>query len=207
MTLLNRGNTKLGKDVWHTNLPAGVSCPGASNWCELHCYAKKGFYRMPTTTVKYADNLALLREDPGAYEAQLGFELAKLKPGSVVRVHTSGDLESVEHIGIWARVAAGNEHITFYLYTRSHAVPKLRAAIERDLFPVANMHVWASTDESMSRAPSGWREARVFDTAEEAREGTFGVVCPEQTGKRASCTDCGLCWNAKPNAKLAFVSH
>jgi hypothetical protein len=205
--LITRGNSKLGKGVFVTSLPAGESCPGATDWCSRFCYAKKGFFTMTTHRNKYSRQLALLRSDPGAYEAQLRFELSKLKTGSVMRFHVAGDIDSVEHIGIIARAISSRPDIQFYLYTRSWRVAELREAIERQLFPLANLHVWGSTDPSCGEPPEGWRSARVFDSADDARAGGYSVVCPEQLGRKASCSECQLCWHAKPNAKLAFIAH
>lgn len=207
MSLVTKGNSKLGPGVYVTSLTAGASCPGASSWCEALCYAKKGFFLMPTHQDKYAQQLMLLREDPGAYEAQLTWEVAKLRPGSVFRYHVSGDIDSVEHVGIIRRVTESRPDVVFYLYTRSYRVAVIRRAIEKQLFQLPNLHVWGSTDPTMPPVPKGWREARVFDTADEARTGGFGTVCPEQTGRKASCSECGLCWRAKPTAQLAFITH
>lgn len=207
MTLVTKGNSKLGKGVYITSLTAGDSCGGASDWCREYCYAKRGFFTMPTHLSKYAEQLSLLREDPGAYEAQLRLEVAKLPAGSVFRFHVSGDIDSVEHVGIIRRVVESRPEVEFYLYTRSYRVTAIRRAVEKQLFQLPNLHVWGSTDPTMPPAPKGWREARVFDTQEQARDGGFAVICPEQTGRKASCTDCGLCWHAKPTAQLAFITH
>lgn len=206
LKLVTRGNKKLGGRVYVTSLTSGESCPGASSWCEALCYAKKGFFQMPTIQQRYQQQLVLLREDPGAYQAQLTLEVAKLRPGSLFRFHVSGDIDSVEHVGIIAAVTKSRPDVEFWLYTRSYRVTAIRRAVEKQLFQLPNLHVWASTDPSMPAAPEGWREARVFDTEGEAREARF-PVCPEQTGLRPDCQSCGLCWHAKPSARLAFISH
>lgn len=210
--LVAKGNKKLGTGIFHTNLPAGDSCPGASAYCggvgedgEGVCYAKRGFYVMQRE--RYGTNLDYLREDPAAYGLQLMADVAILRPGSVFRFHTAGDIDSVRHVGIIRAVCESRPDIEFYLYTRSwNAGAALREAIERELFPLANLTVWASSDPTMPPTPDGWREARIYPDEATAREDRK-PVCPEQTGKRASCTDCGLCWNAKPTAVLAFIEH
>ena len=202
--LVAKGNKKLGKGIWHTNLPAGDACPGASSYCSDVCYAKKGFYVLQRA--RYGTNLDYLRNEPEAYGLQLLADVAALKPGSVFRFHTAGDIDSVEHVGIIRDVCLSRPDIAFYLYTRSHAVLDIREAIETELFPLANLTVWASSDPSMGPVPDGWREARIYPDEATARADRK-PVCPEQTGKRPDCTSCGLCWNAKPNAKLAFIEH
>jgi hypothetical protein len=154
--------------------------------------------------VKYRGNLAMLRESPEAYREALVSDLSALKIGSVFRFHTAGDIDSVEHVGIIADACNSRPDVSFYLYTRSWRVPDIREAIESTLFPIPNLTVWASTDPSLKSAPEGWREARVFGTFDDA-EGY--AHCPEQTGKRPDCESCGLCWNAKEGARLAFAQH
>jgi len=204
--LVVMGNGKLGPHIAHTDLPAGPSCPGASSWCELHCYVKHGRFMMPTIQSKYATSFDMLQNDPDAYEAQLVDEVSRLKVGSVFRWHTSGDVSSLEHFRLIVRVCETRPDVTFYLYTRSHTQPWGRTMLAEGR-KVPNLHLAASTDSSMTRAPKGWREARVFDDASAARAAGFGAVCPEQTGARPNCETCGLCWRAKPDARLAFVAH
>jgi hypothetical protein len=121
----------------------------------------------------------------------------------VFRFHTSGDIDSVEHVDIMRDAILSRPDVRFYLYTRSWMIPNLREAIEARLFPLENLHVWASTDRTMPAAPKGWRVATVVSDHADAS----GPVCPEQTGKRTSCSDCGLCWNARPGARLTFLEH
>lgn len=201
--LVAKGNKKLGPNVWHTNLPAGDSCPGASEYCGDVCYAKRGFYVLQRE--RYGTNLDYLRDHPAEYGLQLLAEVAKLKPGSTFRFHTAGDIDSETHVGIIRDICESRPDVDFYLYTRSWNTA-LRGIIERELFPLPNLTVWASSDPSMPAIPEGWREARIYPDEIAARAARM-PVCPEQTGKRTSCSDCGLCWNAKPAARLAFIEH
>lgn len=210
MNVISKGNMKLGKNVWHTNLDIGPdgSCPGATSWCELKCYAQKS-YRYPSVGTKYRGNLAMLRETPDVYRDALLQDLESLKVGAVFRFHTAGDIANVGHVDIIRQACESRPDVQFYLYTRSWRIPEIRDAIVSGLFTVPNLTVWASTDPSVGadEVPSGWREARVFDTFEDASTDGFNTHCPEQTGKRPSCEACGLCWNAKPEARLAFATH
>lgn len=201
--LVSKGNAKLGPGVYHTNLSAGPpelggSCIGATDWCRLYCYAQQGFYMMPSNQAKYAEQTALLRDDPGAYEAQLTWEVAKLRPGSVFRFATSGDIMSAEHARIIGRVVQSRPDVSFYLYTRSWQDQGVRAELTK-LRKLANLTVWASTDPDTGPAPRGWRTAGVDSD-------TPGILCPQQAGRKASCTDCKLCWTAKDGVRLNFLT-
>lgn len=198
-------NVKLGPDVRSTSLTAGLTCPGASEWCAAECYAKKGRFGSPSVSAALDARSDLAMRDLPAYEAQLRLDLTKLGTGTV-RIHAAGDFFSREYVMMWCRVAADFPAITFYCYTRSWNVPGMRGLLE-GFDRLRNVTVWASTDETMPPAPKRWNEARLFHTGNEAKEAGY-TVCPEQTGKRASCSDCGLCWRVKGTTfKLAFIEH
>lgn len=205
MTYLTRGNRKLGASILHFDLPAGpaASCPGASEYCAAVCYARHGHFMFGNVQSKYAANLAAFRS--GTLEDGLRQELLKLPAGTVIRLHTSGDFLSVAYVRMWARLAAAFPALTFYAYTRSWRVPAILRALE-DFRTLANVTLWASHDPTMPTAPAGWPVARIVPTFADA---PAEAHCPEQTGRRASCADCGLCFSSKlqPTARLAFKLH
>lgn len=198
MPLLTRGNTKLGSRIWHFNLPAGESCPGASTWCARHCYAKHGNYRFANIRQRYAANMAM---PIGELRRQLDAELSTLPSRAVVRIHTSGDFHSYGYIAMWCLLAKAHPIIPFYAYTRSWRVPELVTALD-EFRALPNVTLWASTDDTTGPAPDGWPEATIG-----FRPGY--ASCPEQTGRRLDCSDCGLCWHhhLRADARLAFRSH
>jgi protein gp88 len=205
--LLTRGNRKLGASIYHFDLPAGrdASCPGASTYCAAVCYARKGHYLFGSVQAKYAASLALWRRKPAQLELQLARELTALPVATVVRLHTSGDFLSAGYVGMWSRLAATHPGLTFYAYTRSWVIPSIRASL--DIFrTLANVTLWASTDPTMPTPPADWPTTQIVTDWSLA---PTVAHCPEQTGKRASCADCGLCWssNLRPNARLAFKLH
>jgi hypothetical protein len=205
--LLTRGNAKLGRDILHFDLPAGpaASCPGASTFCASICYARKGHYLFGSVQAKYAANFELWRAHPAQLERMLTAELAKLPAGTVIRLHTSGDFVSAAYVGMWSRLAAVHPALTFYAYTRSWTVRPIRDMLDI-LRSMPNVKIWASHDPTMPTPPDGWPVARIVRAWTEA---PAEAHCPEQTGKRASCSDCGLCFSPKlrATARLAFKLH
>lgn len=205
MPTLTRGNAKLGRDILHFDLPAGpaASCPGASTFCASICYARHGHYLFGSVQAKYAANFEAWKA--GTLEPVLASELAKLPAGTVIRLHTSGDFVSAAYVAMWHRLASTHPALTFYAYTRSWRVPAILRALDT-LRTLANVKIWASTDPTMPAPPHGWPIARIVrDWTEAPAE----AHCPEQTGKRASCSDCGLCFSPKlrATARLAFKLH
>lgn len=205
MAYLVAGNRKLGRSILHFDLPAGpeASCPGASEYCAAVCYARKGHYTFPSVQDKYAANLAALHS--GALESALRLELDALVPSTVIRLHTSGDFLSAAYVRMWQRLAASHPALIFYAYTRSWRVARMLPALE-SLRQLANFTLWASADPTMPNPPAGWPTTRIVATFADAP----GIAhCPEQTGKRADCASCGLCFNPRlrPDARLAFKLH
>ena len=205
--LLTLGNHKLGPKIWHFDLPAGPqsggSCPGASAYCASICYARHGHYLFGSVQAKYAANLAAW--EAGDLEHLLAAELGTLKPGTVIRLHTSGDFLSVEYVDMWGRLATAFPALTFYAYTRSWVVRAIKRELDK-LRKLPNVTLWASTDATMPAPPRGWPVTRIVDSFADA---PTMAHCPEQTGKRANCGECGLCFHPKlrATARLAFKLH
>ena len=200
--LVTRGNAKLGPDVYLTNLPAVSGCDWRTFLCSLGCYANRG--RSRPLQSRYGRNLEILQTDPRGYERTLVREISELRP-RVFRFHVSGELQSVRHARMVLRIVRRFPETRFFLYTRSWKDSRILEELRRvDSEP--NAFVWFSTDASETvPLPSG-RIARIFADEESLRSAGY-AYCPEQSGRRESCSDCQLCWTAKPNAKLGFVVH
>jgi hypothetical protein len=223
--MLTKGNAKVGQGIYVWNLPAGSlwSCPGASGACDASlrggaCYARpdthKGTFGQAATRRMYATNWALVSGENqdcqtfcDSMVAFIGRLNANRRRCGVVRVHTSGDFHSAPYVDAWVRVADAHPDVRFFAYTRSWAVPSLVPALD-NLRALPNFTVWASTDSTMAPAPNGWPEATIVGPR--FRDTPPGYArCPEQTGRRASCSDCGLCYSPRlrPSAHLAFALH
>jgi hypothetical protein len=151
-------------------------------------------------------NLKLWNEDAPEFERRLMADIDQLKDGSLFRFHISGDIPSADYARMIGRIVAAYPAIDFWLYTRSYRVAAILPEIERLETDYPNLKVWRSTDSSVEPQPLA-RDARAFETAIEAKAAGY-TVCPEQTGAKESCEDCGLCFKiSKPTFKLAFVKH
>ena len=114
--------------------------------------------------------------------------------GYVVRLHILGDFFSIAYVKWWSKQLDKRPALHIYGYSRHHPFKPIGRAIlalrERhpDRFQVR-----------FSNLPSDKFSANSEHVAED------GIVCPEQTGKSASCGDCGLCWSMdKP---VIFLDH
>lgn len=201
--LFSPGNPKIGA-IWNFSLPAGsaiidgkpfVTCPGRSDWCRQHCYARKGRFEFGNVKRKYLWNLQqTLKPD---FAGQAIAEL-RTKKDKYVRVHVSGDFYSIPYINKWIAIAKALPDFKFYAYTRVWRVPKLWTALQK-LRRLPNFEVMASTDPATGQAPAGVREAGIA-TVYRGK----ALPCRAQT-EGVTCRQCLYCWHGKEN--VAFRQH
>lgn len=111
------GNAKIGA-ITQFSLPAGqnfrgATCPGATEFCESLCYAKK----FPSTLHewRYYVNWAYALLFPKRFIEV--WKIAALT--GVVRAHVGGDYFSTDYVKMWIEICQSRPHNRFYSYTRS----------------------------------------------------------------------------------------
>lgn len=202
MPLLVRGNEKTGRSVRTWSIPAVDTCPGSTIACREFCYATGHRYNMPSVRQALADKWKAALETDTFIE-QMSAELSHLRPGTVIRLHASGDFFSVGYIRAWITLARRHPSLAMYTYTRSWRVPGLRRELNI-LRRLPNVRVWASTDTDTGPSPKGWLAAH---TSEEFVPGQ--IACMEQTGAKGTCAECRLCFVVRTDkpVKLSFRHH
>lgn len=214
-----KGNTKLGPDVYtYSRLPGrAYTCPGSTDECEHICYAKRVVEEHGIVQLIWTAN-------SGSDEVP-----SELPPGAkIVRFHVSGDFDTVEYIYQWTELTDHYPWVRFFGYTRSWRVPELLPALER-LRGRYNVQLFASMDKSMTELPpKGWRRAwleddlRAFANGHISPHNGFSValagdadtffpaqpslVCPEETGRKASCQACRYCIDGQ-RGDVVFLLH
>jgi hypothetical protein len=198
-------------------LPSGkaFSCPGATEVCELICYAgklEKVYKGVRDVLVHNFETLRALDFD-GMVEALsdmvADFERDCDKRGAdkLFRIHWDGDFFSDDYAEAWRVVIARHADVRFWVYTRvvSAAVMLHKAALP-------NLSLYFSADSenapvaAMLRKTYGIRMAWLaenFQTGQaavKALTGKPGAKCPENAGRLAliapegsACVRCGLC--------------
>lgn len=212
------GNSKLGPGVFtYSRLPgkAAGSCPGSTVYCEAVCYAKR-----------MAENKALWYVYTDNSETQYLPDLPK--GAELVRIHVSGDFDTVLYIKNWAKLVKANSHVKFWSYTRSWRVPGLKPHLEK-LGALPNMFLWASIDKSSDfDVGDSWRRAwiapddrlekfpslristpggsRVSSKRYRTPDGRIAIVCPEENGWLPNCVACRFCFR-DGTRDLVFLEH
>lgn len=138
--------------AWYTRVDDRIfkTCPNAGT-CAQVCYARNGTYRFSNVIQKHERNLRAIIDDVDAFVADMNNELKqnKFKPNNVarefpfgiddaylrtwaqvggvaVRIHDSGDFFADWYLDAWLTIAANNQTILFYAYTKEIAMFKKR---------------------------------------------------------------------------------
>lgn len=118
---LSNKNTKLKRSgIFSFGIPAFQAksgfrtCPGAKD-CVLGCYAKQGFFVMPSVRAGQEKRLELTFTDhfPEVMSAEL-----KRRKVKILRIHDSGDFYSEAYLKKWLTVVEQNPKVQFYAYTK-----------------------------------------------------------------------------------------
>ncbi len=211
-----RGNLKLGMDGVYTysrlpGRPDGLyesvafaagfapgtsigTCPGSTEKCESICYAKR-VINTPMVWDVWARN--------GPEEAILDESLPA--DAKIVRIHVSGDFDTPRYIQHWIKLVLEHPDVQFFGYTRSWRVPELLYDLNR-LRGLPNVQLFASVDKSRDELPpADWRRAWLEDDSRIGMD-VPSYVCPEQTGRKANCQECGYCIVGQKN-DVTFILY
>lgn len=225
--MLTRGNKKLGRrHIWGFTLPSGTDavCPGRSEICSRHCYARRLEKIRPKAHKAYRRNLLqTYRKDfvRRVYHFLRAFRVR------IVRIHVGGDFYSEEYARKWLRIMMKSPWTRFYFYTRSWRVPSIRAVLEA-MAEQPNCSAWYSCDQETGLPDDtsplirlAWLQVDVQEFIPEQMELVFRPrairrlalplfntrVCPEQDGiqrlAQVTCEQCQLCIRPESAGALA----
>lgn len=230
------GNRKIGLGVFtYSRLPgnpdnlalgntiqAAGTCPGATDWCQSVCYARRVVVEAGAVANVWRGNSQTSEVPPIPDQCKL------------LRIHVSGDFDCVEYIENWIARLSERPDVTAWCYTRSWRDETLLPALER-LRALPNLQLFASVDAGTDVfPPKGWRLAWIQSEKEllpnrvEGRltpmgkwdettttdrvpfwltpGGPTALTCPEETGVKKDCIECGYCLRGKRN-DVVFLEH
>lgn len=206
--LLSQGNGKLGQYISHFDLPAVLTCPGRTSLCEKHCYARSGRFHFQAVKDKLEWNYQQSLSDD--FVPRMVAEI-KQKGVLVLRLHSSGDVFSVEYALKWLQIMKQCPRVRFYGYTRSWRNPEI-AAVLKKMAALKCCRLWFSSDSESgapSSIPSGVRVAYMKVSQDEKptkhdllfvirklkrTSASLPLLCPQQAGREDNCGSCGRCF-------------
>jgi len=205
-----RGNSKLGDAVWSWAIPAGKTCPGKSELCIAHCYAKKGNFLRSNVSESHRKNWAKAKTRKFVPAAIAEIRRKQIR---TLRIHAAGDFDRVRYIRDWLEIVKACPQTRFYAYTRSWRKPELRKELLR-LAREPNFSLWFSADRETGAPPKTQNTRRAYMAVSDEDVARFPVdlvfrvsrktiqkfdakdrlVCPAENGvTRTTCTVCRLC--------------
>jgi hypothetical protein len=204
LEILRRGNEKLGRNVYTLSATPKITCPAATEACKRACYAVR-MMRYPEVKRLWASTAEMMLNDPAEFGRVLSADLSRLSAGSLFRLFVSGDIPTAAAGRAIAAALDGNPHVTAWIYTRAWRRARLHAALAA-ITALPNVTVWHSTDDSHGDRPVDTaRRAHMFRRVADVTPGF--MICPQQTGRKSSCQECGICFRARGSFNLAFLQH
>ena len=226
---VKNGNIKIGNTMWSWNKLAGngviAGCKGTcGEHCEVcydpsnprksPCYVFKSYniYGWDKSSVVkgHVRNTNVMREDiDKAFEdIRLQLTRAKKKP-SAVRIHASGELETVQELKEWIETAKLTPDIPFYIYTKAYEIlDTALSSTDNKTMPknfFINISIW---HENGIDIYNKWKHldcirAFVYDDGYDySKKLKINCYCPayDENGKLShelTCDKCKICFQKK----------
>ena len=205
--LLINGNEKIGKGVWHfSTLPTANYYTVTINGKEIEikgtcpcsckgCYATKGNYQYNSVIESLAIKTYLVRNYIDFVERAIKAQIAAERI-QFLRIHASGDFDSLEYIEMWKRIVSECSDTTFWTYTKNetaeHAFDSFsNANIVKSLIPHIGLN-FGHCDYILS----------VYN--ELKRQGKTVYICRCGIDKNQHCTNCKAC---STHDYVLFIEH
>ena len=164
---------------------AGSTCSG--------CYALKGSYGWKSTKAALARHLEAI-EDPRWADALVVLWQNEARLGRKEgRWHSSGDLQSVEHLAKIVEVCERCPEITFWAPTRERKIIRDFEEAGGEIPP--NLILRRSMPmQGMTPPAAGVADGLLYSTTHTDAVPNGAVNCPA-VGRKTGCEDCRNCWN------------
>lgn len=215
------GNSKI-KNAF--GLPAGITCPGKTDYCVRICYADKteSFRSAVRALVMHNyEQLLACNDDTKAMIELLESMVAdfrrdceRLAAPKFFRIHWDGDFFSDNYARAWAHVIERNDDVAFWVYTRVESAARIIQKTGATLYFSGDPDNLPAV-RRMIRA--GVRIAYLDDTFDDGRDivndlSINAVKCPENNKKiplisdnKSACNACGVCIEGRNN--VLFSRH
>lgn len=155
----------------------------------------------------YGDNMPFAkRYTPGPeLEAAIAVDVLRLSVrhpmGFVVRLHVLGDFYSVPYVQHWQGLLDGAAPLHLFGYTHWPADHPIGQAVSGLATAWPDRVAFRRSDRTDESDPL----PGALTIGRDAPAAPGSVICPEQTGKTASCTTCGLCMDHRVH--VSFIDH
>lgn len=206
---LNSGNEKLGKGAATTYAPIANTCSPSCPLMGGGCYAQAGHtaihLRRLETSLEGVGPVVIAELE--ASEILDAVASGKVKPGTVLRLHTFGDCRTPEAAAILGKACASWPG-PVWTYTHSwRDVPRAAWGDAPNLSVVASLDALSEAGEATAQGYVMCSMVVAAHGGPKAYTEQFCKVvpCPNQTLDK-SCSECRLCFRELPIV-VAFAAH
>lgn len=195
---ISNGNIKMGA-IPSVSLPSITTCRQCE--CNQKCYAAKLERLRPSVRKAYANNLALLQEEPDTYWREVE---AAIMMSRFFRFHVSGDIPDMSYLVRMVGVASRQPHCQILCFTKKFEL--VNELLDSGAVLPANLHMIFSGWHGLTmQNPHNLPEAHV-----QFRDGTT-TARPDALPCSGNCTECaktdGGCWTLKNGDQVIFHEH
>lgn len=164
--------------------------------CPPDCFLWRACYG---NGMNWAERMAHGPELESRLETEVRVLAAGHPKGFAVRLHILGDFYSVDYVRLWARLV--DEHPELHVFGFS-ARWQREDPIAVELVRYASEH-WDRFAIRFSNAPIDTCSTVTIEHAGACP--SDAIICPQQSGKTESCSNCALCWSS--DQRIAFIRH
>lgn len=199
--------------------PIPLTCVHATDFCRATCYNEKLYKVYPRMRDKDIRNEEFWQQLDGAQVSKILQRsiLTKRSPKKRLRLMTRGEaVKDFTDIPRIKEIALANPDTEIWMPTRSWRDPILRAMVETELFPIANLSILASTDpttsvdEWSSLRMDGWNTMFYGDDDMTVTpNGDRVFECPKtHKGMKGHCGICrGGCFRKDKRVDVHLTQH
>lgn len=195
---ISNGNIKMGA-IPSVSLPSITTCRQCE--CNQKCYAAKLERLRPSVRKAYANNLALLQEEPDTYWREVE---AAIMMSRFFRFHVSGDIPDMSYLVRMVGVASRQPHCQILCFTKKFEL--VNELLDSGAVLPANLHmIFSGWHGLVMQNPHNLPEAHV-----QFRDGTT-TARPAALPCSENCAECaktdGGCWTLKNGDQVVFHEH
>ena len=221
---LSKGNRKIGK-IYNFNLLPGDdpistkdkvaltnvrgTCGGCSSGCEGCCYAIRSAQCHHNVNIPaWGNNTLIVRNDLNGAFAQIKEDLVKHKV-SLLRYHSSGEIETYEYLQKMAKLATELPNVKFYFYTKRFAFVE-RYLKENGAFPenlVPNISEWHGNTAGYDLHGLNKFVYDDHTDPEVAKLPHCPAIAKDGSETGVTCDKCGICWRKTNGHTVAVYDH
>jgi len=202
-----------------------TGCWSAKDWTKSPCYVAKSYVQYGDRLIQsHIVNTKAMREDTWGTIKELDYALKRKRTNKTVRIHSSGELETVEELKAWMWLAKENPNRKFYIYTKAYKiVDKVLSKTDKKDLPsnfFINISVWHENGIEMYNKWKQLKNIRAFVYDDgmynyAKNKLKINAYCPaykkDEKGKvklshDLTCDKCGLCFQEKAKV-IGCLSH